>query len=323
MGRRGAKKRGRAVHGWVVLDKPYGMGSTQAVAAMRRMFNAQKAGHAGTLDPLASGMLPIALGNATRTVPYVMDGTKVYRFDVTWGAETTTDDLEGEVTNTSDKRPSREEIEALLPQFTGAIQQLPPQFSAVKIDGKRAYDVARSGEKADIKPREVEIDEFTIEDCPSADVTTFEVVCGKGTYVRSLARDMGQALGCYGHITALRRLEVFPFAEEEMIALDDLDAAHNIDREAREATEESDAIAPPPAYTIDQYLTAPEAALTDMPEIMALGDHVEKLKRGAPIFLRGTHAPTDADEAYATHKGKLIAIGYIEHGQFVPKRVFE
>lgn len=323
MGRRGAKKRGRAVHGWVVLDKPYGMGSTQAVAAMRRMFNAQKAGHAGTLDPLASGMLPIALGNATRTVPYVMDGTKVYRFDVTWGAETNTDDLEGTVINSSDQRPTREAIEALLPSFTGDIQQLPPQFSAVKIDGKRAYDVARSGEVAHIKPREVTIDEFIITDCPSDDVTTFEVVCGKGTYVRSLARDLGQQLGCYGHITALRRLEVFPFAEAEMISLDDLDIAAENDREARETAEESDEIAPPPAYTIDQYLTPPEVALTDMPEIVALGDHVERLKRGGPIFLRGANAPANADEAYATHKGQLIAIGYIEHGQFVPKRVFE
>lgn len=323
MGRRGAKKRGRAVHGWVVLDKPYGMGSTQAVAAMRRMFNAQKAGHAGTLDPLASGMLPIALGNATRTVPYVMDGTKVYRFDVTWGAETNTDDLEGTVINSSDQRPTREAIEALLPSFTGDIQQLPPQFSAVKIDGKRAYDVARSGEVAHIKPREVTIDEFIITDCPSDDVTTFEVVCGKGTYVRSLARDLGQQLGCYGHITALRRLEVFPFAEAEMISLDDLDVVAENDREAREIAEESDEIAPPPAYTIDKYLTPPEVALTDMPEIVALGDHVERLKRGGPIFLRGANAPANADEAYATHKGQLIAIGYIEHGQFVPKRVFE
>ncbi len=195
------------------------MGSTEAVSKIKWLFNAEKAGHAGTLDPLASGMLPIALGEATKTVPYVMDGTKIYRFTVTWGEERSTDDLEGQPTKTSDKRPSRADIEALLPNYTGVISQVPPQFSAIKIDGERAYDLAREGETVEIPSREVEIDRLEIVGIPDADCTEFEVECSKGTYVRSLARDMGRDLGCYGHISELRRIEVAPFTEEDSVTL--------------------------------------------------------------------------------------------------------
>jgi len=202
------KRKGRPISGWVILDKPKGMGSTQAVGKIKWLFNADKAGHAGTLDPLASGLLPIALGEATKTVPYVMEGAKIYHFRVNWGQERSTDDLEGEITKTSEKRPTREQIEALLPNYTGFIMQIPPQFSAIKIDGQRAYDLARGGENVEIKPREVEILEFHLKEMTPEGDTVFAIECGKGTYVRSLARDLGRDLGCYGYIADLRRVEV-------------------------------------------------------------------------------------------------------------------
>jgi len=217
------KKKGRPVAGWVILDKPKGMGSTEAVAKIKWLFNAEKAGHAGTLDPLASGLLPVALGEATKTVPYVMEGTKVYRFTIAWGEERNTDDLEGEVTARSAKRPSEAEILALLPKYTGAILQTPPQFSAIKIGGERAYDIARNGEALDIPPREVEIDTLELIEITPQGHAVFETECGKGTYVRALARDMGRDLGCYGHIVALRRLEVAPFGEEDLVPLAELE----------------------------------------------------------------------------------------------------
>ena len=187
----GRRKKGRAIHGWLVLDKPVGMTSTQAVGAVRRLFDARKAGHAGTLDPLATGVLPIALGEATKTVPYAVDGTKHYRFTVRWGAGTDTDDAEGRITATSELRPAREAIEALLPRFTGAILQTPPAFSAIKVDGNRAYDLARAGEVVELEARLVQIDSLVLLDMPDADTAIFEARCGKGTYVRALARDMG------------------------------------------------------------------------------------------------------------------------------------
>ncbi len=228
------KKKGRPVSGWVVFDKPVGMGSTEAVSKIKWLFQADKAGHAGTLDPLASGMLPIALGEATKTVPYVMDGAKIYRFTVAWGEERLTDDLEGKATKTSDKRPTREEIEALLPNYTGLIMQVPPLFSAIKIEGERAYDLAREGEKVEIPPREVEIGRIDIVDVPDAGHAVFEVECGKGTYVRSLARDFGRDLGCYGHVSDLRRTEVYPFTPDDLVTLEKLEAAAP-PREAPEA----------------------------------------------------------------------------------------
>ena len=221
--RRG-KKKGRPISGWLVLDKPVGMGSTEAVSKIKWLFQAEKAGHAGTLDPLASGMLPIALGEATKTVPYVQDGAKIYRFTVAWGQERSTDDLEGPVTKSSDLRPSEAEVRALLPKYTGVIMQTPPQFSAIKIAGERAYDLARDGETVDIPAREIEIGRLDIIE-HNADHTVFEVECGKGTYVRSLARDMGRDLGCFGHIAELRRVEVEPFTPEDFVTIAELEAA--------------------------------------------------------------------------------------------------
>ncbi len=220
------KKKGRPVSGWLIFDKPKGMGSTEAVSKIKWLFKAEKAGHAGTLDPLASGMLPIALGEATKTVPYVMDGTKIYRFTVTWGAERTTDDLEGEVTVTSDTRPDETAIKALLPKYIGVLAQIPPKFSAIKIAGERAYDLARGGEEIEIPARDVEIDRLDLIECTDTSTAIFEVECGKGTYVRSLARDMGRDLGCYGHISDLRRIEVAPFDESDFVTLAELEAAH-------------------------------------------------------------------------------------------------
>ena len=201
----------RDVHGWVVLDKPIGMTSTHAVAVLKRLFQAKRAGHAGTLDPLASGGLPIALGEATKTVPFVMDGRKRYRFTVAWGEERDTDDTEGRVTQTSELRPSADAIRALLPRFTGLIEQIPPQYSAIKVQGERAYDLARDGETVELKPRPVEIHELTLVEHGENGQSVFEAECGKGTYVRALARDIGRILGCFGHICALRRTLVGPF----------------------------------------------------------------------------------------------------------------
>src|SRR6478609_2339385 len=212
------KPKGRPISGWLILDKPVDFGSTEAVSKIKWLVKAQKCGHAGTLDPLASGMLPIALGDATKTVPYVMDGRKIYEFTVTWGEERATDDLEGDVTQSSDKRPSEQQIRDLLPQYTGVISQVPPQFSAIKIDGERAYDLARDGETVDIPTREVEVFRLSLL-CCTPNLAHFEIECGKGTYVRSLARDFGRALGCFGHIASLRLSFVAPFAEESMVPL--------------------------------------------------------------------------------------------------------
>ena len=215
------------VHGWVILDKPIGMTSTHAVAVVKRLFSAKRAGHAGTLDPLATGGLPIALGEATKTVPYVMDGRKRYRFTVCWGEERDTDDTEGRATQTSDARPEEQAIRALLPQFTGTIEQTPPQYSAIKIQGERAYDIARDGEVVPLQPRPVEIHELTLVDHGADGRSVFEAECGKGTYVRALARDMGRILGCYGHICALRRTLCGSFDESDMIPLDEVEGLCN------------------------------------------------------------------------------------------------
>ena len=226
------RKRGKAVHGWLVLDKPAGMTSTQAVGAVRRAFDARKAGHAGTLDPLATGVLPIALGEATKTVPYAVEGEKGYQFTVRWGAETDTDDAEGRLVATSETRPDRGAIEPLLARFVGEILQTPPAFSAIKIDGERAYDLARAGETVELEPRLVRIDEFTLLHTPDRDTAVFEARCGKGTYVRALARDMGRALGCLGHVVALRRTRVGPFAEADAVSMATLQEAADAGEDA-------------------------------------------------------------------------------------------
>ncbi|MGA7486250.1 MAG: tRNA pseudouridine(55) synthase TruB, partial [Xanthobacteraceae bacterium] len=214
------KREKRDVHGWLVLDKPVGMTSTHAVSVVKRVFQAKRAGHAGTLDPLASGLLPIALGEATKTVPFVMEGRKSYRFTVRWGEERDTDDAEGRVIATRGERPTAEAIRALIPRFSGPIEQVPPRFSAVKIEGERAYDLARDGETVELAPRPVEIHHLELLDLPDPDHAVLAAECGKGTYVRALARDMGRALECLGHVVALRRTAVGPFAEDVAAGLD-------------------------------------------------------------------------------------------------------
>jgi len=310
MARRG-KKKGRAVSGWLVLDKPAGLGSTEAVSKVKWLFGAQKAGHAGTLDPLASGMLPIALGEATKTVPYVMEGAKVYRFTVAWGEERSTDDLEGPVTKSCDKVPAEEDIRALLPRYTGLIMQTPPQFSAVKIGGERAYDLAREGEVVEIAAREVEIGRLDLMSIPEPKKAVFEVECGKGTYVRSLARDMGRDLGCFGHVADLRRTEVYPFETQQLVPLKDLEGA------AADAETESDRFS-----ALDSYLLDTEAALDGLPEIVLGDDAAGRIRLGNPVIVRGRDAPVQAPEAWASLRGRLIAIGMVEAGMFKPKRVF-
>lgn len=304
------KPKGRPVSGWLILDKPVDFGSTEAVSKIKWLFDAQKAGHAGTLDPLASGMLPIALGDATKTVPYVMDGRKIYEFTVTWGEERTTDDLEGEATQTSQERPNEEQIRALLPAYTGVISQIPPQFSAIKIAGERAYDLAREGETVDIPSREVEIFRLTLVGCPDENSARFEVECGKGTYVRSLARDFGRDLGCYGHISSLRRSFVAPFAEETMVPLAELIALEAIeDKQERLAA-------------LDAFLIDTGEALSGLPHIAITDDQAHRLRMGNPILLRGRNAPVAEADAFATCFGKLVAIGEIGEGEFRPRRVF-
>ncbi|CAN7158120.1 tRNA pseudouridine(55) synthase TruB [Pararhizobium sp. LjRoot235] len=303
------KPKGRPVSGWLILDKPLDFGSTEAVSKIKWLFKAQKAGHAGTLDPLASGMLPIALGDATKTVPYVMDGRKIYEFAVAWGEERSTDDLEGEVVQSSDARPSEEDIRALLPKYTGVISQVPPQFSAIKIDGNRAYDLAREGETVDIPAREVEVFRLSLLGC-TPNLAHFEIECGKGTYVRSLARDFGRDLGCFGHIASLRRSFVAPFAEEAMVPLAELVALEKIENEDERLE------------ALDAFLIDTGEALSNLPHIAITEEQAHRLKMGNPIILRGRDAPMAEPEAYATSRGKLVAIGEIGEGEFRPKRVF-
>jgi len=304
------KPKGRPISGWLILDKPVDFGSTEAVSKIKWLYKAQKAGHAGTLDPLASGMLPIALGDATKTVPYVMDGRKIYEFTVSWGEERATDDLEGDVTQSSDKRPNEQQIRDILPRYIGTISQVPPQFSAIKIAGERAYDLAREGEAVEIPSREVDIFRLTLLACPDADTAHFEVECGKGTYVRALARDFGRELGCYGHVSGLRRTFVAPFAEEAMVPLADLVALEAIeDMDERLAA-------------LDALLIDTCEALSALPHLVINDDQAHRLKMGNPILVRGRDAPVAESEAYATARGKLVAIGEIGQGEFRPKRVF-
>ena len=313
------KKKGRPVSGWVVFDKPVGMGSTEAVSKVKWLFNAEKAGHAGTLDPLASGMLPIALGDATKTVPYVMDGAKIYRFTVAWGEERSTDDREGVATQNSDKRPSEADIRALLPRYTGLIMQTPPQFSAIKIGGERAYDLAREGGKIDIPAREVEIGRLEIVEMLDAGHTVFEIECGKGTYVRSIARDMGRELGCFGHIAELRRTEVDPFTPGQLVTLEQLEEA------SPERERDGDRLLAPPADSfgaLDALLLDTGAALSFLPQVVLSDDAARRVRLGNPAIVRGAGAPIEADEACAMARGRLVALGAIETGMFHPRRVF-
>jgi tRNA pseudouridine55 synthase len=303
----GRRKKGNPINGWVVLDKSIGMTSTQAVGKVRWLFQAQKAGHAGTLDPLATGILPIALGEATKTVPYAVDGQKAYRFTVRWGAETNTDDAEGQIVERSDLRPTRASIEALLPNFHGEILQTPPAFSAIKIDGQRAYDLARQGETVKLEARPVQIDRLELVEMPDHDTSVFEAECGRGTYVRAIARDIGRMLGCLGHVTALRRTRVGPFEEAQAVTISELEEAANREDGGVE---------------IKSLLRPVESALAELLEVNVSQSDAARLARGQPVLLRGRDAPVMNGEAFALSKGMLIALCEIERGELRPLRVF-
>jgi tRNA pseudouridine55 synthase len=301
------RKKGNPINGWVVLDKPVGMTSTQAVGKVRWLFQAQKAGHAGTLDPLATGILPIALGEATKTVPYAVDGQKSYRFTVQWGAETDTDDAEGQVVERSDAAPARAAIEALLPSFLGEIMQTPPAFSAIKIDGQRAYDLARQGEAVQLQPRPVQIDRLDLVGMSDPLTSVFEAECGRGTYVRAIARDIGRKLGCYGHVIALRRTRVGPFQEAQAVTVSELEHAAGLEDGGIE---------------IKTMLRPVESALAELLEVTVSQSDAARLARGQPVLLRGRDAPVMSGEAFALSKGTLIALCEIERGELRPLRVF-
>jgi tRNA pseudouridine55 synthase len=302
------KRDKRDVHGWVILDKPVGMTSTHAVSVVKRLFQAKRAGHAGTLDPLASGCLPIALGEATKTVPFVMDGRKLYRFTVRWGEERDTDDAEGRAIETSPQRPAPDAIRALLPSFTGVVEQVPPRFSAIKVEGERAYDLARDGETVELKSRPVEIARLDLTATPDPDHAVLEAECGKGTYVRSLARDMGRRLGCFGHVSALRRVAVGSFGEETMISLEELEAMCH--RAAAGEVSLADALMPV------------ETALDDIPALAISRADAARLQKGQAVVLRGRDAPIFRGPVYVTVSGQLLALAEVDHGEIVPKRVF-
>ena len=299
------QKRTRAkVNGWVILDKPLHSPSTKAVNIIRRAFNAAKAGHSGTLDPLASGILPIALGEATKTIPYVMDATKDYAFEVTWGAETTTDDREGEETLTSDHRPTMDEITAIIPQFTGRISQVPPIYSAIKKDGKRSYDLARNNQEVELDPREVDIHSLV---CLANDKekASFNVTTGKGAYIRSLGRDMARALGTRGHISSLRRLRVGPFSLDASISLDFFEKIDN-------------------SANAFEALHPVSTALDDIPALAITEEDATRLRRGQKIEVDQSTLVSDADDVVMTaiYQGQLVAMVSLRHTTASPIRVF-
>ena len=300
------RKKGNKVDGWIILDKPYGMTSTQAVAKLRWLFQAQKAGHGGTLDPLATGCLPIAFGEATKTIPFAFDGIKTYSFDVKWGVSTTTDDAEGDEVETGGRRPSPEEIEAILEEFEGEISQVPPIYSAIKVDGERAYDLARAGEEVELSPRQVFIESLELEGEIEDGVDRFFVTCGKGTYVRALARDMAKTLGTCAHIVGLRRETVGFFGPDHMISLEKLEELrHNGADEA----------------SLLSHLLPVQTVLDDIPALAVNRQTAALLKNGQAILARGASTPLSGP-AYVTSDGVLIAVGEIEGGYFRPARVF-
>lgn len=298
------KKRGRPVHGWVIVDKPLGLTSTQCLARVRRLTDAAKAGHGGTLDPLATGILPIALGEATKTVNWVMTAGKTYRFTVRWGEATATDDMEGAITQRSDVRPDRAAIEAMLPGFTGEILQRPPAYSAIKVDGQRSYDRARKGEMLELAARPIRIDALRLIDCPDPDHAVFEVDCGKGAYVRALGRDFALSLGTYGHITALRRTRVGRYDEKAAFSLDSLeelcqkDAAH-------------------------AYLLPIETALDDIPALVLTGPQADRLKHGQPIKIALTAPGLPPEgELLVMADGKPVGLAERSADEVRPLRLF-
>jgi tRNA pseudouridine55 synthase len=296
------RKSGDKVDGWVILDKPVGLGSTPAVSRVRRLFGAQKAGHGGTLDPLASGVLPIALGEATKTVPFVMDGRKEYHFTLRFGQARSTEDAEGEVTATSDLRPTDEAIRGALAAFVGEVEQVPPAFSALKIEGKRAYDLARAGEPLALKPRRVLIERLELLGRPDADHADFVVSCGKGTYIRSLGRDLALSLGTVGYLSALRRTAVGPFREEAAISLPKLEALGHI-----------------PALL--GALAPVATALDDIPALALTEAQADRLRQGQPVLLT-RDAPPSGALLRAETGSRLVALVRSDGASLQPVRVF-
>ncbi|MDB5434180.1 MAG: truB [Phenylobacterium sp.] len=306
----GRRRKGEAVSGWICLDKPYDLTSTHAVSRVRRAFNAQKAGHAGTLDPLATGILPIALGEATKTVPFLVDADKSYRFTIAWGRTTATYDREGETTAQSDVRPSVAEVEAALPAFVGEISQVPPAYSAIKVDGERAYDLARAGQTVELAPRTVTIHSARVAEAPDADHITLEIECGKGTYVRAIARDLAERLGACGHVSALRRTRVGGFTEQSAVTLELLE---DLGHKARQS----------------EVLLPVETALDDIPELAVTAEDAFRLKQGRSIVL----VPRQVEAVKARLKpgsrtvsamagGVVVALCEMRAGRLEPSRVF-
>ncbi len=309
----GRRRKGEDIHGWAVVDKPFGLTSTETVNRIRRALNARKAGHGGTLDPLATGILAVALGEATKTIPYVMDAEKTYRFTARWGEERATDDREGEVTATSGHRPSREDIEAVLPRFVGEISQIPPDFSAIKVGGERAYDLARAGETVELEPRMVHVHELRLLSAPDSNHATFEMRCGKGTYVRSLVRDLARALGTCGHVHEIRRTRVGVFGETQAIPLDKwMELGHS-------------------AAAKDELLPV-ETALDDIPALAVTGNDATRLRNGQSILLRdeavlgrvkAAHPGGTSDAVVlCSLKGRPVALCRFDRGALKPTRVF-
>jgi tRNA pseudouridine55 synthase len=296
------RKTGDKVDGWVILDKPVGLGSTPAVSRVRRLFGAQKAGHGGTLDPLASGVLPIALGEATKTVPFVMDGRKEYCFTLCFGQARSTEDAEGEVTATNDLRPTDAEIRRALAAFVGEVEQVPPAFSALKIEGKRAYDLARAGQPVALKPRRVLIERLELLGRPDADHADFVVSCGKGTYIRSLGRDLALSLGTVGYLSALRRTAVGPFREEAAISLPKLEALGHI-----------------PALL--GALAPVATALDDIPALALTEAQADQLRQGQPVLLT-RDAPPSGALLRAEAGSRLVALVRSDGASLQPVRVF-
>jgi tRNA pseudouridine55 synthase len=309
------RKKGDPVHGWIILDKPSGITSTQAVAQVRRIFNAQKAGHAGTLDPLATGILAIALGEATKTVPYVQDAAKIYRFTATWGESRDTDDAEGKVTGTSDVRPGRDAIEAILPRFTGVLNQTPPAYSAIKIQGERAYDLAREGEEVTLEPRPVRVHEARLASA-EPDRAEFEILCSKGTYVRSWVRDIARALGTLGYVSALRRTRIGSFQEKDAVGLETLTPFMHS----------------PAAFA---YLKPLSTALDGIPALAVTGSDTVRIRSGNPILIRANLFARMKDGFAGDDglQGKTVylkdetdapvALAEIADGELRPFRVFQ
>ncbi|WP_425098026.1 tRNA pseudouridine(55) synthase TruB [Tropicibacter sp. S64] len=296
------KRKGRDISGWLVVDKPAGITSTSVVNKVRWAFDAKKAGHAGTLDPEATGVLAVALGEATKTVPYITDALKAYRFIVRLGQATNTDDAEGEVIAESPLRPSDDAIKDALNRFVGDIEQVPPQFSAVKVDGERAYKRARDGEEMALAARPLYVDELVMTDRPDENHVELEMVCGKGGYVRSIARDLGKDLGCHGHVLRLRRIWSGPFDAEDGLSLED------IDRMAK-------------TPELDTHLRPLEEGLADLPEVKATPEGAARLRNGNPGMVIASDVEYGA-EVWASHEGRAIAVGVFKAGELHPSRVF-